>query len=109
MGGIQKELRENVYKLNAIIPRFSWIKTTAISPPKVTVTRDSQYVRAAWTERGKGKAFWFVVYAKDKDGWSYSVLPASEGSIALSAARKIEKIVVTSVDRLGNESQADQR
>jgi hypothetical protein len=45
-----------------------------------------------------------VVYAKDKDGWSYSVLPASERSIALSADRKIEKIVVTSVDRLGRES-----
>jgi hypothetical protein len=31
-------------------------------------------------------------------------LPAAEKSIAISADRKVEKIVVTSVDRLGNES-----
>ena len=109
MGGIQKELRENVYKRHAVIPRFSWIKSGPMSSPKVTVTRDGQFVRARWTESGKGKAFWFVVYAKDKDGWSYSVLPASEKSIALSTDREIEKVVVTSVDRVGNESRADQR
>ena len=104
LGGIQKELRENVYKRNALTPRFSWIKTSAISSPKVQVRRDAQFVRAKWTEQGNRKAFWFVVYAKDKDGWSYSVLPASETSIALSADRKIEKVIVTAVDRLGNES-----
>ena len=58
----------------------------------------------SWMESGERKAFWFVVYAKDKDGWTWSVLPAAEKSISLTADRKIEKIVVTSVDRLGNES-----
>lgn len=105
LGGIQDVLRNEVYKRDAIIPEFSWIKATEILSPKVTVKRDDQYVRVSWTEQGKGKAFWFVVYAKDKGGWSHSVLPASERSIALSADRKIEKIIVTSVDRLGNESR----
>jgi uncharacterized lipoprotein YddW (UPF0748 family) len=104
LGGIQNVLSEKVYQRDAIIPHFSWIKTAKILPPKVTTTRGPQYVRASWIEQGNRKAFWFVVYAKDKDGWSYSVLPASEKSVALSADRKIEKIVVTSVDRLGNES-----
>src|SRR6185503_6912443 len=27
LGGIQKELRENVYTRNALTPRFSWIRT----------------------------------------------------------------------------------
>jgi uncharacterized lipoprotein YddW (UPF0748 family) len=104
LGNIQKELRENVYKRNVLIPQFSWIKASAIVSPKVKITHDSQYVRVSWTEQGKRRAFWFVVYAKDKDGWSYSVLPSAERSIALSADRKIEKVVVTAVDRLGNES-----
>ena len=104
MGGIQKELVDEIYKRDAIIPEFTWIKSPAPSAPEVKITRDSQYVKAVWTELGSRRAFWFVVYAKDKDGWSYSVLPASERSIALSADRKIEKIVVTSVDRLGRES-----
>lgn len=104
MGGVQKALRDQVYKRDALVPHFSWIRSAKPASPKVTVTRDSQYVRASWNEQGNRKAFWFVVHAKDKDGWSYSVLPASERSIALSAERKIEKIIVTSVDRLGNES-----
>jgi uncharacterized lipoprotein YddW (UPF0748 family) len=106
LGGVQNKLRDGVYQREAVIPNFSWIKTDKILSPKVTISRNAQYVRARWTERGNRKAFWFVIYAEDKDGWSYAILPASEHSIALTASRKIEKIIVTSVDRLGNESQA---
>ena len=104
LGGIQKLLREKVYAGDALIPQSAWIKTPKILAPKVKITRDGNFVRAAWTEQGKRRAFWFVVYAKDKNGWSYSVLPATKKSIALSADRKVEKVVVTSVDRTGNES-----
>lgn len=34
--------------------------------------------------------------------WGYSKLPASKRSIALSAIRKIESVVVEAGDRLGN-------
>jgi hypothetical protein len=105
MGGIQNELRERAYEADAIVPRFSWIRAGRILSPKVRITREGQLVRAAWNERGKRKAFWFVVYARDKNGWSISVLPAGEKSISLSSERNIEQIVVTSVDRLGNESE----
>lgn len=104
-GGIQNTLRETVYKTDAIIPQFPWIKTSKPLSPTVTISRDKKRVRAVWRERGNRRAFWFVVYAKDKDGWSYSVLPASQRSITLSADRKISTIVVHSVDRLGNESR----
>jgi len=104
-GGIQQTLLDDVYRLDAVMPQISWIKTPAIKSPKIEISRDAQFVRARWTEQGSRKAFWFVVYAKDKNGWSYSVLPSGERSIALSADRKIETLVVTSVDRLGNESR----
>jgi uncharacterized lipoprotein YddW (UPF0748 family) len=102
---IQKALREKVYLKDAIIPQSNWIKTQKIITPKVVISKDERFVRANWTEKGARKAFWFVVYVKDKNGWNYSVLPASEKSISLSAERKIEQIIVTSVDRLGNESK----
>ncbi len=102
---IQTALSEKSYQRDAIIPLSPWIKTSKILAPKVKITRDAQFVRASWTEQGAKKAFWFIVFAKDKNGWSYSVLPAAEKVIALSADRKIEKIIVTSVDRLGNESK----
>ncbi|HUR96800.1 MAG TPA: family 10 glycosylhydrolase, partial [Pyrinomonadaceae bacterium] len=105
MGGIQNSLRENVYPRDAVVPEFTWIKSAKPLAPKVSISRDKNFVRAVWKERGSRKAFWFVVYAKDKNGWSYSVLPASQTSVALSTDRNVAKIVVTSVDRLGTESK----
>ncbi|HEY0459427.1 MAG TPA: family 10 glycosylhydrolase [Pyrinomonadaceae bacterium] len=103
--GIQSALSEKSYVRAAIIPLSPWIKTSGIAAPKVEITRDEKWVRARWTESGAKRAFWFIVYAKDRSGWSYSILPAAEKSVALSADRKIEEIVVRSVDRLGNESK----
>ncbi len=105
MGGIQTELTATVYTTDAVIPQFSWIRSQPLLAPSVKIRRDKDIVTAAWTERGRRKAFWFVVDAKDKDGWSRSILPAGERSIALSASRNIEKIVVRGVDRLGNLSR----
>ena len=105
LGGVQEALLKNSYRQDAIIPASPWIKSEKPKNPKVKIERDEKYTRATWTETGNVKAFWFVVYAKDKDGWSYSVLPATQSSISLSANREIEQVVVTSVDRLGNESR----
>ena len=103
MGGIQAKLRDEVYTRDAIIPASPWMKAAKLSSPKVTVKRDAEFVRASWlTVSG---AFWYVVYAKDSDGWTYSVQPASKTSITLSANRKINSVVVKAVDRLGNESK----
>ena len=104
LGAIQNKTLD-IYPTDAVIPSFPWISKAKPSPPRVTIRRDKEHVRAAWSERGHRRAFWFVVYAKDKDGWSYSILPASKRLIALAVDRRIEKIVVTSVDRLGNESR----
>lgn len=105
LGGIQRELTQHVYTNDAVIPHFSWIAAAPMRAPEVKIEREGKYVRASWRERGEHRAFWYVVRAKDKDGWSQSVLPASEHAITLSASRQIEKIVVTAVDRLGNESR----
>ncbi len=108
MGGIQEVLRNKAYVADAVIPEFPWIRSQKPSSPKLKLAADDKYVRANWAERGKREAFWFVISVKDKDGWSYSVLPSTERSIALSADRKIEKVRITAVDRLGNESPASE-
>lgn len=105
LGGIQKTLGEKVYTRDALIPQSPWMKVPKIPAPTVKIARDQNFLRASWKEQGTRKAFWFVVYAQDKNGWSYSVLPAAEKSITLSIDRQVRKLAVTSVDRLGNESQ----
>ncbi|HVF47193.1 MAG TPA: family 10 glycosylhydrolase, partial [Pyrinomonadaceae bacterium] len=104
LGGIQSKLRDTVYTRNALIPMSPWIKTRKLTSPRVGPSRiDGSYYRASW-KPVKG-AFQYVVYAKDKDAWSYSIVPATETSIALSAERKIDNLVVHAVDRLGNTSR----
>jgi len=104
LGGVQATLRGGVYAKDALVPTSPWIKTPKPLKPRLTINRGDVYVRAHWRERGAGKAFRFVVYVEDKDGWSYSVLSAAKKSISLSSDRKIGRILVTAVDRLGNES-----
>lgn len=102
MGGIQAKLRDEVYKENAVTPAFPWIKAAKPDSPKPKIEKLDEIVRVSWS--AGPRAFWYVVYAKDRNGWSLSVLPSSELSIALSIDRSIEQVAVTSVDRLGNES-----
>jgi uncharacterized lipoprotein YddW (UPF0748 family) len=108
LGNVQELLKSGVYKRDALIPESNWIKTERCAAPKVTIKKDAGKISINWREQGKTKAFWFVVYAKDKNGWSYSILPAATHNITLSADRQISQIAVTSVDRLGNESQIKQ-
>ncbi len=103
MGGIQGKLRDEVYTRDAIIPASPWMKAAKLRSPKVMVKHDANFVRASWPK--VSGAFWYVVYAKDANGWTYSVQPASETSISLSANRKIDSFVVKAVDRLGNEGK----
>jgi len=104
LGNLQNLLKSDVYKSDAIVPASIWIKTKKPSAPKIEIKRDARQLKINWREQGQVKAFWFVVYAKDKNGWSHSILPRSTTSITLSLTRQISQIVVTSVDRLGNES-----
>lgn len=109
LGNVQELLKTGVYKTEAIVPASNWIKAKKPAAPKVQIKKESGSLKINWQEQGKVKSFWFVVYAKDKNGWSYSVLPAATKSIVLSSERQISQIVVTGVDRLGNESPAKQQ
>jgi uncharacterized lipoprotein YddW (UPF0748 family) len=103
LGGVQQALTSGPYKRDALIPSSPWIGASKPRSPKVALKPDSRFIRASWTPvRG---AFWYVVYAKGGNGWDYSILPAHETSIVLSSERNIEKVIVKSVDRLGNESK----
>lgn len=99
-GGIQQELLNRAYKHRAIIPTSPWIRFKKPASPRISIIRGDKFTAAKWS--AQRDAFWYVVYARDVNGWTYSILPASENSIALSSDRNITRIVVKAVDRLGN-------
>ena len=104
--GVSDVLQTTVYQQNALIPVSPWLSKQKPLPPKIKTQTVGDKLQISWNERGAQKAFWFVVYAKNANGWTHSILPASQKSVALSKNRKIEQVVVTSVDRRGNESNA---
>ncbi|MCA1626023.1 MAG: family 10 glycosylhydrolase [Acidobacteria bacterium] len=108
LGNMQKLLKSNVYRSDALVPISNWIKMKRPNAPRVKIQKDGDKLKINWQEQGKIPAFWFVVYAKDKNGWNYSILPSATRSIALSADRQISQIAVTSINRLGNESSVRQ-
>ena len=105
MGNVADELRAKVYRREALIPESNWMSRTKPNPPAVVIGKSDKTIPIQWSERAGRKAFWWVVYAKDANGWNYSILPRDEQRIVLSADRKISQIAVTSVDKLGNESK----
>ncbi len=107
--GVSDVLQTQIYQQNALIPVSPWLSKQKPLPPKIKTQTVGDKLQISWVERGTQKAFWFVVYAKDRNGWTHSILTANRKSIALSKTRKIEQIVVTSVDHLGNESNANFR
>ncbi|HEX9928456.1 MAG TPA: family 10 glycosylhydrolase [Pyrinomonadaceae bacterium] len=105
LGGVADEIRQKAYRREALIPQSPWLKQAKPLAPAVQISQNGEKVTVKWREKGNRRAFWFVVYAKDANGWSYSILPQTEKSIVLSANRKISAIAVTSVDKLGSESK----
>jgi uncharacterized lipoprotein YddW (UPF0748 family) len=105
LGGVGDELRQRAYRRDAIIPKSVWLSRTKPSAPALRVSQTGDKLTASWREKGKTRAFWFIVYARDSEGWSHSILPRTQKSVVLSADRKIKEIAVASVDRLGNESK----
>jgi uncharacterized lipoprotein YddW (UPF0748 family) len=105
LGGIQGTLMNGAYKQDAVMPSFPWINTLPPKAPKIAISKDARYVRIRWTADPK-RAFRNIVDVKDASGWSTSIVPAAERSMSLSAGRRIERVVIRSVDRLGNVSKA---
>lgn len=104
MGGIQELLKSGNYKNDAVIPASIWIKTKKPAAPKIKIEKQDGKLKINWREQETIKAFRFIVYAEDKNGWSHSIVPAATKSIVLSGERQITRIAVASVDRLGNDS-----
>jgi uncharacterized lipoprotein YddW (UPF0748 family) len=104
LGGIASKLREGAYKDPAIIPEFGWIKSPLPQSPVTGISRTADWVRVRWSGTDP-KAFWYVVFASDRNGWSYSIVPAKQRSMALSAKRGIQVVRVKAVDRLGRMSK----
>ncbi len=115
---IGDELRAQFYSAPALIPASPWLENMAPAAPKITLEQRKNVHVKITPDVGK-TATTFAIWAKYADNknsdknaqWQFSVLPAvvKNASIetellGLTPAGTLSAVVVSAVDRVGNES-----
>lgn len=108
---LQKALDEGVYQKQALVPPSAWLDNKAPAAPRVNVTTTAGPVQLQWTHANEKDVFLWVVYYKYGNSWDYKILPHQTRMLALEKSRDVNgkaqpltAVVVSAVDRTGNES-----
>lgn len=105
-------LLKSVYKKQALIPSSPWLDKQSPSSPVVTTSLQNDGWKISWTHQEEKDVFLWVVYSQYGNNWTYRILNQSTRSFLLSSTtgtgtslQKLKNIIVTAVDRTGNESE----
>ncbi|GAB2531896.1 glycoside hydrolase family 10 protein [Rufibacter soli] len=107
-----KALLAGPYKNDALVPTSPWLDQQAPATPSVSTELQGDSVRVVWVPKEAKDAFRTVVYYQYGNAWNYKVLNRNDRSFTLlrslpnkaGQALPLKKVAVTSVDRMGNES-----
>ena len=108
--GIADQLRSGPYATAALVPATPWLDATIPPVPSVDIQRQPENARPIKLSfrPGDGKPTAnFAIWTRSGNLWRFSVQPASQPEFDLNtdaAPAEINAVVVSAVDRLGNES-----
>ena len=109
---LAKELLGGPYKNEALIPASPWLDGTAPSAPDVSFSKSSSDIKIEWKLKDADTFKW-VLYFQYENQWSYKIFSRNETNSTLNQkmidaqGREVllKNIIVTAIDRSGNESQ----
>ncbi|MFM9436806.1 uncharacterized lipoprotein YddW (UPF0748 family) [Janthinobacterium sp. CG_23.3] len=105
--GISEQLKANAYQSAALVPSTPWLGADAPAAPAVVARRDggAYHLKLA---AGSGKAVaQYALWSRYGAEWRFAVVPGARAEWVLAddaAAGPASVVVVSAVDRLGNES-----
>ncbi len=109
---LSKALVEGPYLKDALVPPSTWLGAKTPAAPKVESITQNELVHTSWTHPADKQVFHWVVYYQYGSTWAYKILTRSEHSLDLPLHSQdktgqlvLNKMLVTAVDRLGNESE----
>ena len=103
--GVGDLLANTRYTEPALIPASPWIDAVPPAPPVVTVARIPQGVRLGLTASAGKAAARFAVWTRSGGAWRFHVIPGMSSTVDLALpSAALDRVVVSAVDRLGNES-----
>jgi uncharacterized lipoprotein YddW (UPF0748 family) len=100
-------LVDGPYRQRALVPASKWLDSTAPSRPSAAAYRQADG-SAAVTLNSAGEAPWqWAIWSRHGKSWKFDVLPGSQTEAMLPndpTLGPINSLVITAVDRCGNES-----
>ncbi len=108
-----KGLIEGPYRRDALVPASPWLDNTAPQMPSANVTNRSDSVLVSWNHPDAKDVFRWIVYYQYGSRWDYKVVARRGRSLPVKTfitgangqQTRLAKIMVSAVDRVGNESQ----
>ena len=102
-GGLNDKLLEGPYSRRALIPEMDWLASSPPMSPDVETSLKDDKIKISWNPGCPREIFYWVIYAKVADGWSWEIFSMDTRSIEKDMSG-IEYIAVSGVDRYGQES-----
>ena len=107
---LAKAILAGPYKKQALIPPSPWLDNTAPQPPQASIVSQEDKINIAWTHPDAKNVFQWVVYFQYGDKWDYQIFNRNDTRFVLQKTFgdkliPLNKIAVTAVDRVGNESE----
>ncbi|USX20807.1 family 10 glycosylhydrolase [Oxalobacteraceae bacterium OTU3REALA1] len=105
--GITDQLKARTYQAPALSPATPWLGAELPAVPGATAKRESQGVGLRLAPGGGKPVTHYAIWSRYGAEWRFAVAPASRAVLLLAddaAGQAAEMVVVSAVDRLGNES-----
>jgi len=102
--GVSEHLKATSYQGPALVPASPWLGSEAPPAPTVAVKRHASGL--ALTLGNAGRATHLAIWARYGEEWRFNVVPAGRSEVVLTDDNGVpaRSVVVSAVDRLGNES-----
>lgn len=108
---LTQELKKGPYKGQALVPASIWLNPSAPTAPKVSIKKNGETVQVSWNAEDNNHFRW-VVYSQYGNKWEYEIKNKEEQTTSLKLKNtngsgetaKLKNVVVTTIDRTGNES-----
>ncbi len=104
--GIADRLKAGPYAADALVPASPWLDSTPPPPPLGSAVATEGGVRVRLTPNGDKPVARYAVWARYGSAWRFFSVPAKRAVLDLPAGDgpSQDRIVVSAVDRVGNES-----
>ena len=106
--GIDDLLRAQVYQTAALVPATPWLGSQAPAAPTVTARREAGALALKLAAGAGQPVASYAVWSRYGAEWRFAVAPGARTALLLpddAAAGAVNAVVVSAIDRLGNESE----